>query len=323
MNKTWLNLLWMILPVIFVTSCKDIVEEDLDGKTVTIIAPANNLQTTTLSHTFWWEEVIGATSYNLQIVDSSFLAINQMVADTNITTNKFTFTLYPGTFQWRVKAINGNSETVYTTYSLKIDSTADLSGQQVVLISPTNSLATNQTTLQFKWYELYNATDYRLEIRSPDWNGSLALNPHIVSGDTISITLIEGFYTWGIQAQNGTSSSLFTTRTLVVDTTRPNTPTLTYPATNDTINDSILTISHLTFRWTRGANSGSTLKDSLFLSTDSVFSTSGNVFKVLVTDTTYTYTMQTANTYFWRIKPLDAAGNIGSISLGKKFIYEK
>ncbi len=323
MNKTWHSLLWMILPVIFITSCKDIVEEDLDGKTVTIITPINNLQTTTLSQTFWWEEVPGATSYNLQIVDSSFLAINYLVADTNITTNKFTFTLYPGTFQWRVKAKNGNSETVYTTYSLKIDSTADLSGQQMVLISPVNSYATKQTTLQFKWYELYNATDYRFEIRTPDWNGSLAIAPLIVSGDTVSITLDEGFYTWGVQAQNGTSSSLFATRTLVVDITQPNTPTLTYPAANATINDSILTASLLTFRWTRGTNTGSTLKDSLYLSTDSVFSTSGTVFKVLVTDTTYAYTMQTANTYYWRIKPLDAAGNVGTISSWKKFYYEK
>ncbi|MBI5541223.1 MAG: hypothetical protein HY951_14250 [Bacteroidia bacterium] len=323
MNKTWLNLLWIILPVIFITSCKDIIEEDLTGKTITIISPTNNLQTTTLSQTFMWEEVLGATSYNLQIVDSSFLAINHMVADTNVKTNKFTFTLYPGTFQWRVKAINGNSETVYTTYSIKIDSTANLSGQQMVLISPTNSLATNQTTLQFKWYELYNATDYRFEIRTPDWNGSLAFNPQIVSGDYINITLAEGSYVWGVQAQNGTSTSLFSTRALIVDITQPNTPTLTYPATNATINDSILTTSLLTFRWTRGANSGSTLKDSLFLSTDSVFSASGSVFKVLVTDTTYTYTMQTADTYFWRIKPIDAAGNIGTMSSWKKFIYEK
>ncbi|MBI5542198.1 MAG: hypothetical protein HY951_19230 [Bacteroidia bacterium] len=323
MNKTWFCLLWLVLPVIFITGCEDIIEEDLNGKTITIISPANNYHTTTLSQTFWWNEVVGATSYNLQIVDSSFVTINRLVVDTDITSNKFAYTLYPGTFQWRIKAINGNSETVYTTYSIRIDSTANLSGQQVVLISPVNGLVTNQTTLQFKWYELYNATDYRLEIRTPDWNGSLAVNPQIVSGDTVSVTLEEGYYSWGIQAQNGTSSSLFTTRTLVVDTTRPLTPTLTYPIANDTINDSTLTLSQLTFRWTHGVNSGSALKDSLFLSTNSTFSGSGIVFKVLVTDTTYTYTMQTANTYYWRIKPLDAAGNIGTISSWKQFVYEK
>jgi hypothetical protein len=315
--------LWAIIILVTSISCNDIIEEDLTGTTLVIMSPANNLQTNILSQTFWWEEVTGATSYNIQIVDSTFQNINSLLLDSNVTTNKFNYTLYPGKFQWRVKALNGNSETLYTTYSLTVDSTADLSNQQVIVISPNNNFATKQQRVMFKWYILYNANDYRIEIRTPDWAGPLVFNPEITAHDTISYVLDEGVYTFGIQANNGNSTSLYSTRSFIVDTTRPLTPSLVYPTNNLIVNDTVLTSSVLTFRWDRPSNNGSALFDTLFLSTDSTFSSSGLVFKLPVSDTTYSYTMENASFYYWKVKPYDAAGNIGTQCMWRKFRYEK
>jgi hypothetical protein len=309
-----------VLTITF-SSCKDVFEEDLAKKTVTINSPQNGLQTTNSTEIFWWEPVEGAIKYNLQIVSPTFLNTQKLVLDTNVTVCKFEFTLTPGLYEWRVKAFNSSSYTPFVTYSLQVDSTANLSNQQIVLISPGSSFVTNHTSVKFSWYSLYNADDYRFELRTSDWNGSLAINPIITTYDTLTLTLEEGTYAWGVQAHNITSNSPFSTRVITIDLTDPNTPLLNYPANNITVNDSILTASTIIFGWFRGVNTGSAIHDSLYIATDSLFST---IFdSTVLTDTTYSKPFTTAGSYFWKIRSYDIAGNKSSYSVTRKFTYEK
>src|SRR5690349_16647268 len=86
-------------------SCtRDIIEPDLSKETVTLLAPANGYETTMLTNLFWWDAVKNAEKYNLQIVTTGFSSIQRLMLDTNLTANKFQFTLPPGIFEWRVKA---------------------------------------------------------------------------------------------------------------------------------------------------------------------------------------------------------------------------
>jgi len=321
-NLRALFALFLFSIIATIIGCKDIIEDDLSDRTITINAPLNGLVTTTLTHTFWWNKIEYATKYQLQIVSPSFIAVEKLILDTNISTNQFQYTLTPDTFEWRVRAYNNSSTTAFVTYTIIIDSTANLDGQQVVLISPVANFATNQLTQAFKWYELYNADDYRFEIRSPDWNGSLVYNPVITAYDTISFTLPEGSYTWGVQAQNVTSSSQFSTRTLIIDNTNPNIPTLQSPVNGATVYDSTLTNSTIIFRWKRGYDSGSTIHDSLYLAKDSIFSIANTELAISLTDTTYSYPMQTTGTYYWKVKSIDAAGNKSSFCTKWKFVYQ-
>ena len=55
-----------------VIGCRDIIEEDLSEATIALNAPGNNLTSTSLTQTFWWDEVVGATFYNIQIVSPNF-----------------------------------------------------------------------------------------------------------------------------------------------------------------------------------------------------------------------------------------------------------
>ena len=95
-------------------ACNDIFEDDLGSLKVYLLAPGNYLASQQFTNTFFWEDVPGALTYNLQIVEPGFSQISNLLLDTTITDYKYSFTLTPGTYQWRVKAINGSSETSYT-----------------------------------------------------------------------------------------------------------------------------------------------------------------------------------------------------------------
>lgn len=309
------------------SGCKDIIQTSLTNKNVTVVVPSNNLHTTSASMTFLWDEVEGATKYHFQMVSPTFSNASKLIADTNISFHRFELTLSPGTYQWRINAFNESSESEYTTYNLYIDSAASLTTSEVVLISPgtnTSTYVTAQQHIIFKWYNtLYNADDYRFEIHSPDWAGALVFPAELRDGDTISYTLDEGTYEWGVQAQNSTSVSLFTKRKLIIDKTAPATPSLTYPLINATIHDSTLTNSMLRFSWQRYTDNGSTIKDSLYVATDSIFSASAIKVMASCIDTSYTYNLTATATYFWKVRSIDDVGNKSAYTATRKFTFNK
>jgi hypothetical protein len=119
-----INLLLAITGFIFLTRCNDIFETDLEFKSVTLLGPADSLHSNLGTFTFWWDEVDGALMYNLQIVSPSFEKVGNLVIDTIVSTNKFTFPLTPGTYEWRLCALNSSSSTHFKTYTLFVDLSA-------------------------------------------------------------------------------------------------------------------------------------------------------------------------------------------------------
>ncbi|MBI4646424.1 MAG: hypothetical protein HY738_07480 [Bacteroidia bacterium] len=306
------------------TMCNDIFEKNLEKKTVTLISPYNGMITEQLSILFWWEELDGADSYQLQVVTPSFDSIQRLMLDTNLTTNIFQHTFSPGNFQWRVKAFNSAYETLYSTWSFTIDSSNSLSGQTVILKSPADNYITNDTSLNFSWYPLLNATSYRFEINN---ESSLLFSINL---DTTAVTIPyynsdnimlcpafdEGGFTWCVQAYNEISQSISSARSFIVDTTAPPTPTLIYPSDNALINDSLVTLS-----WQRGACSGTSVRDSLYIFGDSLLT--NLKLSTRTTDTTYQYSIPAAGSYFWFLISIDAAANSSDYTNIRKFRHEE
>jgi hypothetical protein len=290
-------------------SCEDIIEEDLGNNLVTILSPSDSLHSEISSITFWWEKLEGAEGYNLQIAKPSFLNVSQLCLDTNITSDKFIFSLIPGQYQWRIKAYNGSSCTEYVTYNLSIDSTADLSGQTIILLSPTDKDTTNKTTFTFKWDTLYNADDYRIDICTPDFSGTKVLSI-VTESDTFKYPLQEGRYEWGVRGQNSLTNTPFSKRSLYIDITVPNIPSLLTPANNTNMNDSIIN-----FSWSRGVVTGSTIKDSLYIYFDSTMTTIKRAKYLSLTN--YTDSLG-VGTFFWRVRSIDAAENYSNYSALRK-----
>ena len=220
----------VLLVLILLNSCEDIFETDLSNKNIILIAPGDSLHTDFSSQTFYWEQVKGALTYRLQIVSPHFNAIQKLVLDTSITFLKFSVNLSPGLYEWRVRAENGSSKTLYVYRYLQIDSTLDLAKQKVLLTHPADNIAINNKSITFSWSDIYNATGYNFQLWEPDLNGSKIIDTTLnVLSLPSGSNLPDGNYTWGVKAFNNNTNTDMTFRKFMIDRTVPSIiPTLVF-----------------------------------------------------------------------------------------------
>lgn len=93
---------------------------DLTDRRVALIAPGEGVSTTHPSQLFAWEPLAGATAYRLMIASPSFAQVEVLVDDRTTEETSLRVDLPPGSCQWRVQAIGGNSRGPWTTRSLTI-----------------------------------------------------------------------------------------------------------------------------------------------------------------------------------------------------------
>jgi hypothetical protein len=311
MNKT---LIFMFL-VLIMGGCTLFTEPDINNVEVNMISPVHDLHTTQLTQTFWWESVPDAEGYNLIIVSPLWDSVSKLILDTNIVAEKFTFSLVPGEYDWGVSAYNYSSSTPYTINHLVIDTSSSLNNQVVVLHTPDENLNTRQIRQFFSWYKLESAESYLFDIRYDSWQGSSVINIQNTSEDTITVTLPEGIFYWGVQARNDFSGTIFSTRSIVIDTTTPGKPIITTPQQHgDT-----LSAHNLKLAWTRPSSSLAIITDSVLVATDSLFTPSNITEILLVKETQVTLNNYSMGFYYCRVRSVDAAGNIGPVSIIKKF----
>lgn len=275
-------------------SCDDFISKDITGETVVTLSPANEDTVSSYSQLFWWEEIEGAEEYHLQVVKPSFSYIQQLLLDTTIVENKFSFSLQPGTYQWRVRALNNAGFTPYTINTLTIDSILDLTSQTVQLISPANNLTVNSLTQTFKWYEMPFADYYTFQVLTPS-NSNIHIASNITS-DSLSYSFSNyGTYKWRVWANNSTSSSHYAERTIIVQ------PAMSAPYTP--VNGDTLITPSVSMSWTRPAG---IVADSLIIAEDPSFA--NIVYGNLHTGTTYTFSAVTGQQYYWRLRSKTSNG---------------
>lgn len=310
---------WLI-PVIFLllTSCSLIIEPDLTQSEVYLVAPIDDLVTNSNVITLWWDYVPDAEKYNLLIVSPGWESIEELVLDTNITSNKFTVTLSPGkTYSWGVSAFNSISSTRYSVRNIVVDSSSNLIYKQVVLIDPSDNYSTNETKIDFSWYQVESASSYLLDIKSTSWQGPNILPTQLLTDDSFTHTFSDGLFFWGVQARNDFSSTVFSTRSFIVDTKSPDKPTITYPAVyGDTLDTDKLKIT-----WNRkdAAETESFVNDSIFIASDSLFTSSSITLRDIALGKEYSVATLPNGKYFCKVRSWDDAGNLGVFSDWKKF----
>jgi hypothetical protein len=293
------------LLLLMLYSCEEILlEDDISDQTVRLVAPVDGAQFNSTGITFTWEPIENGTKYRIQIARPDFDNPMQILVDNTVETTSFTTQLNVGEYEWRVQAINGSYETAFSTRSITILSNEDFQSNSVTLSSPDNNLVTNDNLQTLSWQPVLGATGYHSQIVNSA-NGNIIYDEDI-TGSSFNYTFPDGNYLWRVRATNGSQNTLYSSRSLLVDTTAPNTPVLVAPANlTNTSNNNI------SFEWTRPSIAGTAEKDSIYVYSNQTLTTL--VYKNEETSPYATSTLD-EGTYWWYVKAFDAAGNVSSQS---------
>lgn len=300
---------------IYLFACtKDFVVKDIKNDTVVVLSPVNNFSTPNNAITFWWEELDGAEKYKLQIVKPSFNSIQQLIVDTNITGDKFSYSLLPGTYQWRIKGVNNGGSSQFTTFNLTIDTTSNLTNQLVIPISPVNNYLTGSKSLSFSWNTLASAANYQVQIL----NSTNTVIKDTTTSNTGFVTSLTsgGTYSWKVRALNAFSISQYNSPlSFTIDITAPTVSIINYPNHASIIKDTT------ELKWTR--SSSDTKYDSIYISIDSSFtsiiSTAKSYSPKIKINTLSPSLPVSSSYYWWRVKSVDSVGNRSGFSNQLKF----
>jgi hypothetical protein len=300
----YLILLSLFLAVLL-SSCDDIIEPSLSKQVETLEAPANSYQSTSYTINFWWNTVNHALSYHLQVVTPNFTAPGSLVLDTVVSTYKFSYTLSPGTYQWRVLAQNGSSATPWSTPNSFTVAAGSITQQAVTLNAPANNLLTNQNPFTFQWSSLYGATSYQFEIDTDNFsNPNSVVSNQTISGTQLSFTFPKSqTYQWRVKAQNDTAQSQWSTVYVVAfNNTPPAQVTLASPASAATISLPV------TLQWNPVANA---VKYNLYVYQSDGVTSYNSSFPMALTSTSYSFNLGSSGTkIYWTVTAVDAYGNV-------------
>lgn len=102
-------------------SCEAVFLDDLSNNTVVVLAPLNDAQLNVGSNAFSWELLENAETYQIQIATPNFTNANQIVLDSVTTSRMIVHDLTAGTYEWRVKALNSEYETPFSTVNFTVN----------------------------------------------------------------------------------------------------------------------------------------------------------------------------------------------------------
>ncbi|OFY66099.1 MAG: hypothetical protein A3H98_11900 [Bacteroidetes bacterium RIFCSPLOWO2_02_FULL_36_8] len=292
------------------------MEEDIENKSVNILSPPENYESASSQVTFWWETLDFAVNYEIQIVTGNFDNIQKVILDTLVSKNKFNYALSNGTYQWRIRAVNGSSKTVYFVQNLKVNSPAILTDIQILMTTPPLNYITNAKIIYFEWENIPGAAQYRFQIK--DTNLQFAVRDTLLTVTNFRDTLEEGTYTWRVKAVNDSSETGYFSRELTIDVTPPSAPVLLSPG-----EDAYLS-SPVTLVWKVDPTS---VKDSVLIMKDSL--NSNFIVPYLTESTSVTFTPDSAwlikdtTAFVWKVKSMDKAGNPSGFSSVRGFYLIK
>ncbi|WP_121810184.1 fibronectin type III domain-containing protein [Mucilaginibacter kameinonensis] len=299
------------------SACKDFIEPNISKRQVTLRAPSDKYQSNNYNVNFWWDETEDALSYRLQVVTPGFDTVGGLIADTLVKGNRFTLTLDPGEYQWRVRAENGSSQTAFSTPNRLTIIPSTLSAQIVTLGAPSNNTVTNQANVTFKWGTLFNATGYHIQVDTNNFadTGHLLIDLTIPGQQYTYKFPKDQNYQWRVRAENATEQSKWSTvNNIGFDATPPAGVTLSSPQ------DNAVVAKPVNLQWTKSA-AASNYKLYVYKSDSATLYSSA--FPALVNTNTYSFNLgASGERIYWKVSVLDAAGNESVASPLQSFVLQ-
>jgi hypothetical protein len=195
--------------------------EDLTSQQVILSSPVNNFMTNSNNFTLSWNSLSAADYYNLQLVNNTLggtIVFQQNNILTNTLTLNSTILSQDGNYTWKIKGVNGVSETVFSSRDFSLDTT--LPNQPVNGLPANNSIQTINQTINFSWSiaadsgVIQSLISYRIEI-SNDVNFTTILQASNISANSFQqLFNSTGEYYWRVRAidaagNNGPFSNAF------------------------------------------------------------------------------------------------------------------
>lgn len=101
----------------------------------------------------------------------------------------------------------------------------DISGETVQLLAPSDSTVVVQSNVNFSWNEVYEATQYHIQVAAPNFENAaqIVVDSVIVVDSTfasprITKSLVDSDYEWRIKAMNSGFETGFSVNSFTVDT---------------------------------------------------------------------------------------------------------
>jgi hypothetical protein len=300
---------------VLLSACKEFIEPSIAKRQVTLEAPANQYQSTKYTINFWWDGVEDALAYRLQVVTPGFDSIGGLILDTLVKDTKFTSTLEPGNYQWRVRAENGSSQTAYSPARSFIIEQSSLTNQTVTLSSPSNNTSTSVNAALFKWNSLYGATKYQVEIDTNNFaNEDALVYNQVVPGLQVNFTFPKDqVYGWRVRAENETEQSKWSAINYVTyQLPLPAQVSLVSPAAGSSVSLPV----QLSWNSVTGVPG---YKLYVFKSDSTTLYS--NSFPVTVNSTGYSFNLGvTGEKIYWKVSALNASGKEGKASALRNFV---
>lgn len=205
------------LPVSFVVN----ESEDLASQQVILSSPVNNFMTNSNSFTLSWNSLSAADYYNFQLINNTLggtIVFQQNNILNNTLTLNSTILSQDGNYTWKIKGVNGVSETVFSSRDFSLDTT--LPNQPVNGLPANNSIQTINQNINFNWSigadsgVIQSSISYRIEI-SNNINFTTILQASNISTNSFQqLFNSTGDYYWRVRAvdaagNNGPFSNAF------------------------------------------------------------------------------------------------------------------
>lgn len=296
-----------------VAACSDFFEESIADGELELLSPGREAETNVYLINFMWEPLDHALQYRLQLASPSFDSVALFHADTTLDKTLFSISLQPGEYQWRVKALNGSSSTVYTTRSFIIHEAA-LSTQTVLQVAPPNNFITDQDEVEVSWQGIFSAKNYRLQVDTAGFADEAdLLFERVVDGEAFTFEIPdEQRYQWRVRAENDTAQSRWSTvRNFLYDETPPSAPALTAPANGTQVNRPV------TLRWS-GSEDVAAYQLYVYKSDSTLFN---DQFPLRLENPSHVFDAGArGERILWRVRAMDRAGNESGYSTWRSFI---
>lgn len=255
-----------------------------------IVSPANGAVFGFVnSISFDWNDVQGATKYQIQIDDNQ--DFSSLITNDSITTSGFTWdNPTSGTFYWRVRAGNVSYWGIWATERNLI-----VQGEMPMLLFPANDTTFGFiNNLTFDWDDMQGATKYQIQIDDDQDFSSPVINDSIATSGFTWNNPTSGIFYWRVKAGNTYYWGIWSTkRDLEIGGVAPN---LLTPA-NSTVFGYVNSIA---FDWSdvQGAT-----KYQIQIDDDQDFSSP--IISKDTSNSTYTWASPPSGIYYFRVR----AGN--------------